>query len=124
MRSADRFVRKLAGRFGGNDSGVGGSRRLPHEVREAVAALETPAEHPFVQQVSSAASAVAGSSQLAGVRYNTNASHYGPAGIPCVVFGPGSIRQAHSALEYVEIREVELAVAILRRLMEGSVTSL
>ncbi len=88
----------------------------PHKMETP---LETPVEHPFVQQVYSAARAVVGSVQMAGVRYNTNASHYGPGGIPCVVFGPGSIRQAHSALEYVEINELESAVGILRYLVES-----
>ena len=48
-----------------------------------------------------------------GVNYGTDASKTARAGIPSVVFGPGSIRQAHSADEFIEMRQVEAAVSIL-----------
>jgi acetylornithine deacetylase len=36
------------------------------------------------------------------------------AGVPSIVFGPGSIDQAHSVDEYVELAEVECASAFYR----------
>jgi acetylornithine deacetylase len=36
-----------------------------------------------------------------------------PAGIPTIVFGPGSIEQAHTADEYVEIDQVGRAARLL-----------
>ena len=37
--------------------------------------------------------------KIAGVPYNTDASQLAAAAIPCVVFGPGDIAQAHSVIE-------------------------
>ena len=50
-------------------------------------------------------------------RYGTNACVYAAAGLPCIVFGPGSISQAHTANEWVELREVEQATEILKNLV-------
>lgn len=51
-----------------------------------------------------------------GVPFGTNGSAYSPTGVPTVVFGPGSIAQAHTADEYVEIAQLEKAVGILTAL--------
>ena len=48
-----------------------------------------------------------------GVTYGTDASALVPAGISCVVFGPGSIDQAHSDEEWVGIEETAQAAEIL-----------
>ena len=50
-------------------------------------------------------------------RYGTNACVYAAAGLPCVVFGPGSIAQAHTADEWISLGEVEKAAEILRDLV-------
>ena len=42
--------------------------------------------------------------------YGTNGGHFSAAGIPCIVFGPGSIEQAHTADESVELEQVARAV--------------
>lgn len=52
-----------------------------------------------------------------GVAYSTNATAYAAVGIPTVVFGPGSITQAHTADEWVAIEELQAAVEILIRLV-------
>lgn len=44
-----------------------------------------------------------------GVPYGTNASRISAAGIPSVVFGPGSIDQAHTADEWLSLDELEKA---------------
>jgi acetylornithine deacetylase len=46
-------------------------------------------------------------------RYGTNASVYAAAGVPTVVFGPGSIDQAHTCDEWIDVAEVEIAAAAL-----------
>jgi acetylornithine deacetylase/succinyl-diaminopimelate desuccinylase-like protein len=38
--------------------------------------------------------------------------------IPCLVLGPGSIDQAHTAEEYVEIDQLEKAFLVYRELMK------
>jgi acetylornithine deacetylase len=52
------------------------------------------------------------------VPYTTHASVLAEAGIPCITIGPGSIDQAHSPNEWVEISQLESAVRIYRRLFE------
>ncbi len=91
------------------------------EPHKAEPPMETPVDHPLVQGMRQAAMSVLGDAQVEGVPYNTDASHYGAAGIPCVVFGPGGIGQAHSAAEYVEVGQLAAAVEILRRfLLDGA----
>jgi acetylornithine deacetylase/succinyl-diaminopimelate desuccinylase-like protein len=52
-------------------------------------------------------------SDLVGVPYATDAAAIAAGGIPSVVFGPGSIDQAHTADEFIEIDELNLATEIL-----------
>jgi acetylornithine deacetylase len=55
--------------------------------------------------------------KIIGVPFGTDASIIGPAGVPSVVFGPGSIDQAHTADEWVPLVEVEAASEVLYRLV-------
>lgn len=55
-----------------------------------------------------------------GAPYTTNANHYAPAGLPCVVLGPGDIAQAHTKDEWVSVEQLELGVRGYRALMEAS----
>lgn len=48
-----------------------------------------------------------------GVPYGTDASKLARVGIPSIVFGPGSIEQAHTHDEWVDLDEVESAVCML-----------
>lgn len=57
-----------------------------------------------------------GGGRQLGVPYGTNAESISAAGVPTVVFGPGSIVQAHTADEWIELAEVEQAAEILYRL--------
>lgn len=45
-----------------------------------------------------------------GVPFGSDASKFARLGIPTILFGPGSIDQAHAAVEYVECAEVEKAL--------------
>ena len=56
----------------------------------------------------------------AAVAFGTDAGLFAEAGIPCVVFGPGSIEQAHTAREFVATDQVETATAIFRHLLEAA----
>jgi acetylornithine deacetylase len=55
-------------------------------------------------------------SMLCGAPYGTDAAAFSAVGVPTVVFGPGSIDQAHTADEFIEISEVELATDIFYQL--------
>ncbi len=48
-----------------------------------------------------------------GVPFGTNAPHYAATGCPTVVFGPGSIDQAHTKDEWLEVSQLEAASEIL-----------
>ena len=49
---------------------------------------------------------------VSGVPFGSDASKFSRMGIPTILFGPGSIDQAHAAVEYVECAEVEKALAV------------
>jgi succinyl-diaminopimelate desuccinylase len=80
----------------------------------ALPSVETPADDPIVTAAERAASSALGRPVIAGgVAFATDACHLlGTGGIPSVVLGPGSIDQAHTADEWVDLREVETAVAV------------
>jgi acetylornithine deacetylase len=52
-------------------------------------------------------------SECHGVPYGTNAATYAAAGIPTVVFGPGSIAQAHTADEWLAVDQLHSAIRVL-----------
>jgi acetylornithine deacetylase/succinyl-diaminopimelate desuccinylase-like protein len=61
-------------------------------------------------------------SQTCGVAFGTDAACYDAVGVPTVVFGPGSIEQAHTADEWVPLVEVDQASeAIYRFIADFSV---
>lgn len=91
--------------------GVHVERRDPFRVTSA---LDTPIDSPVVQALIGAREALTGDRvEPIGVTYGTDASWFGPAGISCVVFGPGSIDQAHSDEEWVGIDETARGAEIL-----------
>jgi acetylornithine deacetylase/succinyl-diaminopimelate desuccinylase-like protein len=53
-------------------------------------------------------------------RYATNAGFFSSAGIPALVFGPGSIAQAHTADEWISLDEIKSAILKLRAVIENS----
>jgi acetylornithine deacetylase len=63
--------------------------------------------------------ACAGQTAPVGVNFFCDASVLAQAGIPSVVFGPGDIAQAHTADEWLSLRSLERATAILTRFLES-----
>jgi succinyl-diaminopimelate desuccinylase len=59
---------------------------------------------------------VAGPHRAVGVPFGTHASRTSASGVPSVVFGPGSIEQAHTKDEFLEIGQLEKAAEIYYRL--------
>jgi acetylornithine deacetylase len=57
--------------------------------------------------------AAAGAGRRVAARYGTNAGVYAAAGVPSVVFGPGSIAQAHTADEWIDLGQLTAAVEVL-----------
>lgn len=60
--------------------------------------------------------AVVGTRQKVGVPYGTNASRFAATGVPALVFGPGSIAQAHTVDEWIDINELRQASEIYYKL--------
>lgn len=50
-----------------------------------------------------------GDCQIVGVPYGTNAAIFADAGVPSIVFGPGSIAQAHTADEWIDLNQLNSA---------------
>ncbi|WP_141504714.1 M20 family metallopeptidase [Paenibacillus luteus] len=70
-------------------------------------ALNTPHDAAVVRSAKQAAATLGLNSSLRGVTYGSNASKLQAwSGIPSIVYGPGSIEQAHSAEEWVPVNEV------------------
>jgi acetylornithine deacetylase len=57
--------------------------------------------------------------ELAGANYGTDGSKLAKAGIETVVCGPGDIAQAHTANEFVELEQVELASRMYGHLLSN-----
>ncbi len=83
-------------------------------------ALGTDPAAPIVRQLAPVTRAIVGAAPLVGVPFGTDASKLSQAGIPTVVFGPGSIDVAHTWEEYVELAEVARAAEILAALAMSS----
>ena len=80
--------------------------------------LETPADAEIVASLARAQQRSLGfERELAGANYGTDGSKLSRAGIQTVVCGPGDIAQAHTANEFVEIEQVELATRMYRQLL-------
>jgi acetylornithine deacetylase len=54
-----------------------------------------------------------GPGERIGVPFGTDAPHFAATGCPTVVFGPGSIDQAHTADEWIDLDQLRAAAEIL-----------
>jgi acetylornithine deacetylase/succinyl-diaminopimelate desuccinylase-like protein len=75
--------------------------------------LDTPEEAHVVRALARTLRDRGLNPKSTGVSFGSDANRLAAAGIPCVVFGPGSIRQAHTRGEWIDLRDVALAARIL-----------
>jgi len=61
----------------------------------------------------------AGAGARVGLPYGTEASKYAPAGIPCVILGPGEPGLAHTARESISLDALRRGVDLYARLIEA-----
>jgi acetylornithine deacetylase/succinyl-diaminopimelate desuccinylase family protein len=88
-----------------------GSEYLPFELAE---------DHAFVRAMLKAMEAASVPPRLGAWRAASDAGFLSArAQIPCVLFGPGDISDAHRPDEFVELKQVELARAVFRRLLHA-----
>jgi acetylornithine deacetylase len=71
---------------------------------------------PIVRALSQALEGEGASVGIEGMSAWTDAAILNDAGIPAICFGPGDIRLAHAAEEWIEVGEIERATAVLARL--------
>jgi acetylornithine deacetylase len=64
---------------------------------------------PWADRLMKSIAALVGPREKVGVAYGTNASRISVTGVPSVVFGPGSINQAHTVDEWISIAELRQA---------------
>ena len=80
------------------------------------APLATPQDDPSVAALQAALAQAGLETATAGVAFGTDAGEFSARGWPGVVFGPGSIAQAHTKDEWVAIEEVETASSVFETL--------
>jgi len=82
----------------------------PHVVDPSLA---TDPDLPFVRSLLATVGRHGGSTDAVGASWGSDASKIAARGVPTVVWGPGSIEQAHTDGEYVEITQLERGTAML-----------
>jgi len=76
-------------------------------------------DHPGVEMLLAALEAEGLPRRVEGMTAWVDAAFLNAAGIPSICFGPGSIEQAHSADEWVSLREIERGAEVLTRFARG-----
>jgi len=77
--------------------------------------LETDPREPAVQTLVAVLAELELPTKLVGVPFGSDASKFGARGIPSMILGPGSIDQAHAAIEFVDCQQVLTAAEIYFR---------
>lgn len=98
-------------------SGIGsGGCRIEHDPPfMASRGLSDRQNQPLAKKVAAIVQQHGRPSKLFGEPYATDAAAIAAAGIPTVVFGPGSIAQAHTADEFIEVDALQLATRIFHQ---------
>jgi len=90
---------------------------LMHPPMLTDAPLETAVDSLAVQIMQSVLGDLGLDDTPIGVPFCSDASKFGALGIPSIILGPGSIDQAHAAVEFVDCHQVEQAVQVYRNFM-------
>ena len=77
--------------------------------------METAADHPMIR----ALLATDPTCGLAGAPWFSDAAHLSHGGVPSICIGPGSIDQAHTADEFIDLAELEAGADFFTRLVRG-----
>ncbi|NLS95204.1 MAG: M20 family metallopeptidase [Planctomycetaceae bacterium] len=75
--------------------------------------LSDAANGPLAQRLGESIRSIVGSWQAIGVPYATDAPYIARLGIPTVVFGPGSLEQAHTKDEWISVEQLESTADVL-----------
>jgi acetylornithine deacetylase len=80
-------------------------------------ALSDDANGPLAGRVAAIAQQATGRCNQTAVAYATNAAFYAAAGVPSVVFGPGSVDQAHTKDEWLPLAQLHQATQIYHQVV-------
>lgn len=97
-----------------------GARLQMHPTFVDSISMEVPAEHRIVGLMQAVCRQFGCPTTIAGVPFGSDATKLTRGGSPTIVFGPGSIEQAHTADEYVEIGEVAEAANMLIEVVKAA----
>lgn len=86
---------------------------VAREVTLAIPPVEVPEESPVCVALSNALAGLGAPAVIGGLRATSDAAWLAAAGIPTVVFGPGSLAHAHRPDERVALADVDLAARTL-----------
>lgn len=84
-----------------------------HWINEGFPAWETPVDDPIVQAFVAGYQAAGKQAPVAGVTFGTDAAHFAAVGVPAVIFGPGSIVDAHQIDESIDEGDLVLGAKIV-----------
>lgn len=84
---------------------------------------EVPVEHELVQGILDAGAHLGVERSVEGMTAWVDAAFLNEAGIPAVCYGPGSIEQAHTDDEWVDVTQISTCAAVLERYARGLATS-
>ncbi len=79
--------------------------------------MELPADHRWIERIRS----VRPASKPVGAPWFSDAAHLFAGGIPAICLGPGSIDQAHTCDEFIEIAALEEGAAFFSRLIQSTI---
>lgn len=82
------------------------------------AGLETPAESKIAKLSSSILGKLGYSEALEGVAFGSDGTHIRSLGIETIIFGPGSIDQAHTETEHIAIDQVLVAFEYYKQIIK------
>ena len=89
--------------------------------------MEVPESSPIVAAMQDVCSSFGIDAETEGVPYGSDATKMTASGIPSIIFGPGSIDQAHTADEFVRVADVataaEMLAAVARRVDRKAIES-
>ncbi len=89
-----------------------------HELLAQVPALNTPEDHEILALGRQFAGLKASDAAALKVSYGTEAGQYQQAGIASIVCGPGSIAQAHTAQEWIELEQINRCQQFMIKLLD------
>ncbi|MCT1367028.1 acetylornithine deacetylase [uncultured Kocuria sp.] len=114
LRSDVERVRGL----GGADEKALSQVGVDFEILAKVPALQTDLQDPIVAFAQELGAVLDGGGESTHVSYGTEGGQYFSAGIPAIVCGPGSIAQAHTENEWVELTQINACEKFMATLLE------